>query len=94
LIVVDNHENFNITTYDYDGNKKYSHYSVRLFFSFEFQNENYFHLQLMKHSQCFDVAVGYNDELAMASKDYKIYVYKLGEGLEMASSSDMNQNSY
>ena len=28
LIVVDNHENFNITTYDYDGNKKYSHYSV------------------------------------------------------------------
>ncbi|CAF4529521.1 unnamed protein product, partial [Rotaria magnacalcarata] len=52
LIVVDNHENFNITTYDYDGNRKYSHYS------------------LMKHSQCFDVAVGYNDELAMASKDY------------------------
>lgn len=64
LIVVDNHENFNISTYDYDGNKKYSHYS------------------LMKHSQCFDVAVGFNDELAMASKDYKIYVYKLGEGLE------------
>ncbi|CAF0775070.1 unnamed protein product [Adineta ricciae] len=64
LIVVDNHENFNISTYDYDGNKKYSHYS------------------LMKHSQCFDVAVGYNDELAMASKDYKVYVYKLGEGLD------------
>ncbi|CAF1452437.1 unnamed protein product [Rotaria magnacalcarata] len=75
LIVVDNHENFNVTTYDYDGNKKYSHYS------------------LMKHSQCFDVAVGYNDELAMASKDYKIYVYKLGEGLETAApSSDINQN--
>lgn len=36
----------------------------------------------MKHSQCFDVAVGYNDELAMASKDYKVYVYKLGEGLD------------
>ncbi|CAF4884107.1 unnamed protein product, partial [Rotaria socialis] len=48
---------------------------------------------LMKHSQCFDVAVGYNDELAMASKDYKIYVYKLGEGLETAApSSDINQN--
>ncbi|CAF1106178.1 unnamed protein product [Didymodactylos carnosus] len=61
LIVVDNHENFNISIYDYDGNKKYSYYS------------------LMKHAQCFDVAVGYNDELAMASKDYKIYVYKLGE---------------
>ncbi|CAF1111490.1 unnamed protein product [Adineta steineri] len=77
LIVVDNHENFNITTYDYDGNKKYSHYS------------------LMKHSQCFDVAVGYNDELAMASKDYKIYVYKLGEGLETpANSSDINHNYY
>jgi len=75
LIVVDNHENFNITTYDYDGNKKYSHYS------------------LMKHSQCFDVAVGYNDELAMASKDYKIYVYKLGEGLDTAS-SDINHNYY
>ncbi len=30
LIVVDNHENFNITTYDYDGNKKYSHYSVSI----------------------------------------------------------------
>ncbi|CAF0880573.1 unnamed protein product [Adineta steineri] len=67
LIVVDNHENFNISTYDYDGNKKYSHYS------------------LMKHSQCFDVAVGFNDELAMASKDYKVYVYKLGEGLESAN---------
>ncbi|CAF0727354.1 unnamed protein product, partial [Didymodactylos carnosus] len=61
LIVVDNHENFNISLYDYDGNKKYSYYS------------------LMKHAQCFDVAVGYNDELAMASKDYKIYVYKLGD---------------
>ncbi|CAF2466674.1 unnamed protein product [Rotaria sp. Silwood2] len=73
LIVVDNHENFNITTYDYDGNKKHSHYS------------------LMKHSQCFDVAVGYNDELAMASKDYKIYVYKLGEGLDVAS-SDISHN--
>ena len=47
----------------------------------------------MKHSQCFDVAVGYNDELAMASKDYKIYVYKLGEGLEQAG-SDMSQNNY
>ncbi|CAF1228560.1 unnamed protein product [Rotaria sordida] len=75
LIVVDNHENFNVSTYDYDGNKKYSHYS------------------LMKHAQCFDVAVGYNDELAMASKDYKIYVYKLGEGLEMAS-SDLNHHYY
>ncbi len=47
----------------------------------------------MKHSQCFDVAVGYNDELAMASKDYKIYVYKLGEGLEQTS-SDISQNNY
>jgi len=75
LIVVDNHENFNITTYDYDGNKKYSHYS------------------LMKHSQCFDVAVGYNDELAMASKDYKIYVYKLGEGLD-ATNNENNCNYY
>lgn len=74
LIVVDNHENFNISTYDYDGNKKYSHYS------------------LMKHSQCFDVAVGFNDELAMASKDYKIYVYKLGEGLDNGSSE--NNPSY
>jgi len=75
LIVVDNHENFNISTYDYDGNKKYSHYS------------------LMKHSQCFDVAVGFNDELAMASKDYKVYVYKLGEGLETAT-SDINHRYY
>lgn len=75
LIVVDNHENFNISTYDYDGNKKYSHYS------------------LMKHSQCFDVAVGFNDELAMASKDYKIYVYKLGEGLD-AATSDVNHSYY
>ena len=54
----------------------------------------------MKHSQCFDVAVGFNDELAMASKDYKIYVYKLGEGLEAAttnnssSSSDCNAHYY
>jgi hypothetical protein len=48
----------------------------------------------MKHSQCFDVAVGYNDELAMASKDYKIYVYKLGEGLETATTSDINHNYY
>jgi hypothetical protein len=47
----------------------------------------------MKHSQCFDVAVGFNDELAMASKDYKIYVYKLGEGLEMAG-SDLNHHYY
>jgi len=45
----------------------------------------------MKYSQRFDVSVGYNDELAMAAKDYKIYVYKLGENLDMAS-SDINQN--
>ena len=47
----------------------------------------------MKHSQCFDVAVGFNDELAMASKDYKIYVYKLGEGLETANNEN-NPNYY
>ena len=46
----------------------------------------------MKHSQCFDVAVGYNDELAMASKDYKIYVYKLGEGLQIRQAVIYNQN--
>ena len=45
-------------------------------------------VQLMKHSQCFDVAVGYNDELAMASKDYKVYVYRLGEGLNSTGPSD------
>lgn len=48
----------------------------------------------MKHSQCFDVAVGFNDELAMASKDYKIYVYKLGEGLEMNNSDVNHQHHY
>lgn len=48
----------------------------------------------MKHSQCFDVAVGFNDELAMASKDYKIYVYKLGEGLDMATTNDCNAHYY
>ncbi len=47
----------------------------------------------MKHSQCFDVAVGFNDELAMASKDYKVYVYKLGEVSQMAS-SDSNHHYY
>ena len=46
----------------------------------------------MKHSQCFDVAVGFNDELAMASKDYKIYVYKLGEGLESNGPTAMPNN--
>ena len=47
----------------------------------------------MKHSQCFDVAVGFNDELAVASKDYKIYVYKLGEGLQ-TTSSDLNPHHH
>ena len=49
----------------------------------------------MKHSQCFDVAVGFNDELAMASKDYKVYVYKLGEGIDLSSSSnEIRQHDY
>lgn len=41
----------------------------------------------MKHSQCLDVAVAFNDELAMASKDYKAYVYKLGEGLDIGGTA-------
>ncbi|CAF0982433.1 unnamed protein product, partial [Didymodactylos carnosus] len=58
VLVADNHNNFNITIFDQNGN---------LISALESK---------VKHAQCFDVALMDDGSVVLASKDYRVYVYR------------------
>ena len=58
VLVADNHNNFNVTIFDREGN---------LISAVESK---------VKHAQCFDVTLTSDGSVVVASKDYRLYVYR------------------
>ena len=47
----------------------------------------------VKHAQCFDVALMDDNSVVLASKDYKIYIYRYGKNLSNLFLIRLSQNS-
>jgi tripartite motif-containing protein 2/3 len=73
VLVADNHNNFNLTVFNQDG---------ELITALESK---------VKHAQCFDVGLMDDGSIVLASKDYRIYVYKYMSAAANAASVQQQQ---
>ncbi|CAD5209132.1 unnamed protein product [Bursaphelenchus okinawaensis] len=61
VVVVDNHNNFNVTVFSLEG---------QLIDAYESK---------VKHAQCLDAALTQHNTVIMCSKDFRTYIYRLGQ---------------
>ena len=74
VLVADNHNNFNLTVFNQDG---------EIITALESK---------VKHAQCFDVGLMDDGSIVLASKDYRIYVYKYNGAASQNTITTTNQN--
>ena len=75
VLVADNHNNFNVTIFDREGN---------LISAVESK---------VKHAQCFDVTLTSDGSVVVASKDYRLYVYRFPLELFSRSGSTVSRST-
>lgn len=75
VLIADNHNNFNLTIFSQGKNgKKWESFQL-VFFRLDGQLISALESKV-KHAQCFDVALMDDGSVVLASKDYRIYVYR------------------
>ena len=78
VLIADNHNNFNLTIFTQGKNnaREISKIKACLFFHFEDGQLINALESKVKHAQCFDVALTDDGSVVLASKDYRIYIYR------------------
>ena len=75
ICIADNHNNFNLTVFSQAGQllgaleSKVGSFLINL-------NITDKHIVKVKHAQCFDVALMKDGSIVLASKDYRLYIYR------------------
>jgi tripartite motif-containing protein 2/3 len=75
VLIADNHNNFNLTIFTQGKKKEKENLIFIKFFYLDGQLINALESKV-KHAQCFDVALTDDGSVVLASKDYRIYVYR------------------
>lgn len=75
VLVADNHNNFNLTVFNQDG---------EIITALESK---------VKHAQCFDVGLMDDGSIVLASKDYRIYVYKYNGANSNSGANELSANN-
>jgi len=77
VLIADNHNNFNLTIFTQGKYKRKKHEKKINFIVFCLDGQLINALESkVKHAQCFDVALTDDGSVVLASKDYRIYVYR------------------
>jgi hypothetical protein len=93
VVIADNHNNFNLTVFSQDGTLISAFESKVCCFLFLLFYFNFLYLQV-KHAQCFDVALTTEGSVVLASKDYRLYLYRYMDSPLNNNNTTTSNNMY
>ena len=76
ICIADNHNNFNLTVFSQAGQLLGALESKVGIFRDDLFNLTNNNVTKVKHAQCFDVALMKDGSIVLASKDYRLYIYR------------------
>ena len=77
ITIADNHNNFNLSVFSQDGQLISALESKVRTYNNISNTHHYIHILLqVKHAQCFDVSLMDDGSVVLASKDYRLYIYR------------------